>query len=362
MEKKGRFIIKKRGVTGCILLAAGFALLFSAKLFQGFADWYSTHLYQLWVSTVSRIMNLIPFSVAEFLIYIVIIGILGTGTWLVIRLILKKAGRKEVLSWGTNLLLLVSVLFFLYVVNCGINYNRDSFSETSSITVEEYTVEELEEVCRWLTAEMNQLASEVKRDEDGIMLKPDFLQDEAVNSMEALGKEYPELSGYYSKPKGLAFPWVLSIQYLSGIYLPFTVEANYNTAMTDYNIPFVACHELSHLRGFMQEEEANFIAFLACIQSDETAFRYSGYVSGWNYCMNVLYKADYKAWEEIRGELAIAVEPDLKANREFWAEYDGRIAEVANQINDTYLKANGQDNGVKSYNQMVDLIVAYYYQ
>ena len=29
-------------------------------------------------------------------------------------------------------------------------------------------------------------------------------------------------------------------------------------------------------------------------------------------------------------------------------------------MNDTYLKANGQDDGVKSYDRMVDLIVAYY--
>ena len=31
-------------------------------------------------------------------------------------------------------------------------------------------------------------------------------------------------------------------------------------------------------------------------------------------------------------------------------------------MNDTYLKANGQKDGVKSYNRMVDLIVAYYNQ
>ena len=154
--------------------------------------------------------------------------------------------------------------------------------------------------------------------------------------------------------------WILSVQHLSGIYSPFTIEANYNGDMQDYYIPFTACHELSHLRGFMQEQEANFIAYLACIGSEEAAFAYSGSLSGWTQCMNVLYRADYDAWEELREQLPAEVEVDLQLNREFWAKYDGRIAEVSNRVNDTYLKANGQKDGVESYNRMVDLIVAYY--
>ena len=101
---------------------------------------------------------------------------------------------------------------------------------------------------------------------------------------------------------------------------------NYNSGMTDYNIPFTACHELSHLRGFMQEEEANFIAYLACSRSDNVQFRYSGNLLGWVYCMSVLHTVDYDAWEEVRQTLAPEVEPDLAANREYWARYDGAVA------------------------------------
>lgn len=130
--------------------------------------------------------------------------------------------------------------------------------------------------------------------------------------------------------------------------------------MVDYNIPFTACHELSHLKSFMQEQEANFIAFLASTSYEDPAFQYSGYLLGWIYCMNVLYDADYESWQEVREGLAAAVEPDLKENNGFWARYDGRVAEVADQVNDRYLQANGQEEGVKSYDRMVDLIVAYY--
>ena len=74
--------------------------------------------------------------------------------------------------------------------------------------------------------------------------------------------------------------------------------------------------------------------------------------------MNTLYQADYDAWEGVRAEIDPLIEKDLQANREFWAAYDGKVAEVSNRVNDSYLKANGQNDGVKSYNRMVDLIVA----
>ena len=88
------------------------------------------------------------------------------------------------------------------------------------------------------------MSSQVERDDDGIMRTDDGVQERAVKAMQALGETYPELSGYYPEPKGLFNPWILSVQQLSGIYSPFTIEANYNSGMVDYNIPFTACHEL----------------------------------------------------------------------------------------------------------------------
>lgn len=356
---------KRKGIISVILTAAAVFLSIAARKLPGVAQWYSTHLYPLWVGSIGRLMGYLSFSGSEMLLYILLICAV---LWFVR---LMRGYRKEVkgnngkapadvLSGGWNLLLLVSVLFFLYVANCGINYQRNSFSESSGIQAEEYTVEELKEVCQWLTRRVAAYSDTVERGEDGGMVLELPLGENAIAAMGELGEEYPELAGYYPKPKKLVNSWILSIQDLSGVYSPFTIEANYNGDMQDYNIPFTACHELSHLRGFMQEQEANFIAFLACSGSEEDAFAYSGYLMGWIHCMNVLYRADYDVWEEVRSQLPPEAEADLRLNSEFWARYDGRIAEVSNRVNDTYLKANGQEDGVKSYNRMVDLIVAYY--
>ena len=254
----------------------------------------------------------------------------------------------------------VYILAFLYTAGCGINYRRESFSMKEGIITWRYTSEDLKQVCIWLTDEVNDLASLVDRDQDQILSLESPEQDGAVEAMERLSEEYPSLKGYYPRPKQLILSEVLSYQGLTEIYLPFTIEANYNGDMTSYNKPFTACHELSHLRGFMEEREANFIAFLACIGSDRIDFQYSGYLSGWVYCMNALYRADYDSWAEVRVMLDPLAEVDLAANNAFWDRYEGPIERAADRVNDTYLKANGQADGVQSYDRMVDLIVAYY--
>lgn len=366
---------KEKCIAGSVLFCTGFIFMFISRISRTFAHWYSTRVYPVWVNVTGRLMSVFPFSVSEVLLYAVLFTIVMTFLRLIIKTVRTCAAKRDFLIWSCNVYVFAGALFFLYAINCGINYHRESFSESSGIQIEKYSAEELTAVCLWLTGEVNSRCGEVLRDPYGVMelgghegnaaeediriSSADILNEEAVRAMERLGERFPELSGYYPNPKGLLVPWILSVQQLSGIYSPFTVEANYNSGMVDYNIPFTACHELSHLRGFMQEEEANFIAFLASTGSENIDFQYSGYLMGWRYCMNVLYRVDYEAWEEIRGQLSEDVEPDFDANRDFWDRYDGRIAKTANKVNDTYLKANDQSEGVESYSRMVDLIVAY---
>lgn len=353
-QKAGRRI-----VTAAVLLAASVLLMWISVQIPAFAEWYSKTIYPFLVTTVGRIMGLFPFSVAELCLYLLILGFAVSGVILIARNIRYGGGRSRTFSWFSKVILTLAIL---YTVGCGINYHRESFSEEEGIVTFSYSTEELKEVCIWLTEEVNAVSEEFSRDSLGLMELETPEENGAVEAMEKLAETYPSLEGYYPRPKKVSVSEILSYQGVSGVYSPFTVEANYNGDMTAYNMPFTACHELSHLRGFMEEREANFIAFLACIGSERTDFRYSGYLSGWVYCMNALYRMDRTAWQEVRAELGAEAEPDLAANNEFWDSYEGRISETADRINDTYLKVNGQADGVQSYDRMVDLIVAYFGQ
>lgn len=360
MAEKKNTKVEKRLFTACICLAGSGGLTLCAVKLEGFAEWYALHVYPALVSVVGRIFGKFPFSVVEIGLYLLILLVLATGVRAAASVIRGRRGAEVVLSWAAGVFLTASVLLFLYTMNCGINYRRISFSEKSGMVTEGYDVDDLRRTCEWLTEEVNVRADAVQRDADGEMRLETAEGGDAVLAMEKLAEVYPALEGYYPQPKRVLVSEILSYQSLSGIYSPFTIEANYNQDMTAYNIPFTACHELSHLRGFMQEEEANFIAFLACRHSERLDFQYSGYLLSWIYSTNALRRADESAWQEVREGLSESVEADLRANSQFWNSYDGAVAEVSNKVNDTYLKANGQSDGVESYDRMVDLLVAYY--
>ena len=348
-------------ILSIFLFSISFLALFVSHKSSAFADWYSSSVYPLFVTSIGRFFGIFPFSVSEIGLYLfVILLFLSLVRMLVFSICRKQKKNPSWSAYGSSLFLLGACLFTIYTFFCGINYGHTSFAEKYHLESGQYTLDELTSLCNDLTDQLNALDSSVDRDTDGLADMGADVQSRARTAMSSLGDTYPELSGYYPQPKTLLFPAFLSVQNLSGIYSPFTIEANYNSAMVAYNLPFTACHELSHLRGFMQEEEANFIGFLACVNADDTAFNYSGYLLGWIYATNELYEADYDTFEEIYSRLSDQVKTDLSANSAFWKKYDSKVAEVSGQINDHYLKANGQTDGVKSYDRMVDLMITWF--
>lgn len=351
---------KRRITVSALLLVLSAGLMVLSVQAPDFAEWYSQNIYPVLVSAIGRLTGLLPFSLAEFCLYLLLAALILSLICLCIGIARKGEAGRRLFAWFSCAVLAVSILAFLYTAGCGVNYHKKTFSSEEGIIASDYTAEELQEICIRLTEEVNSRAGKVSRDSDGVMILTAPEEEGAVEAMEKLAEAFPSLKGYYPMPKKVAVSEILSYQGLTGVYSPFTIEANYNGDMTPYNIPFTACHELSHLRGFMEEKEANFIAFLACIGSDRTDFQYSGYLSGWTYCMNALYRADPEAWQETRSLLDKKAEADVWANSQFWNSYEGVISETADRINDTYLRANGQADGVRSYDRMVDLIMAYF--
>ena len=185
------------------------------------------------------------------------------------------------------------------------------------------------------------------------------LGKEARQAMERLGETFADLSGSYPYPKPFLISRLLTVQQVTGIYLPVFIEANYNREIPNYNLPFTACHELAHLRGIMREDEDNFIGYLACINSDDIYFRYSGYMNAWVYAGNELYKSDKELYRELYATLCEEARNDLKYNNSFWDKYETKTAEAHEKLNDTYLKLQGQSGGIRTYDYMVKLMLEY---
>lgn len=336
---------------GCILFGLSVLLQALARKTSFFGPWYARTIYPFLTGSIGRFFGLFPFSASELLLYLLLFFSLFYG---ITRLTDWK--------WIVNrAFLLTAALFFLYTVNCGINYYHLPFSYFSGFETAKYSTEELKGLCLFLTERLNQAEEKLHSLPDYELLAGAKEYAEAgKKAMELLGEEYPSLSGFYPKPKKLLFSRLLSVQQLSGIYSPFTIEANYNGEMTAYNIPVTICHELSHLRGFMREDEANFIGFLACIGSENLEFQYSGYMMGWIYAGNALAKEDFEAYAEYYSQLNSGIREDFTENNLFWRRFDTHIAKAADAVNDAYLKANNQEQGVKSYGRAVDLLLSWH--
>jgi len=147
---------------------------------------------------------------------------------------------------------------------------------------------------------------------------------------------------------------------ITGVYSFFTGEANLNVAYPDYSNVFTAAHEMAHARGIAREDEANFVASLACISSDDTYIRYCGYVNLLQYVMNALARADRTLWKEVYADLcATTVSEFLAYNAHIDAHDNTFVRDTAEKINNTYLESMGTQ-GTVSYGLVVDLAVAYH--
>lgn len=338
-----------------------------------FADAYSHYVYRVLSLGIGSVMGLLPFSVVELLLYATILFVLFDFAKQLRRAV--RAGiARPLRHFLVHLFLILSALLVLYVFLCGINYHRTSFSEEAglSVTIDAhgmvYDEADLIALCDYLVTEIND--TEAQLDVPYIGQTSETPKPSAAwlwhagrtgqRAMEKLGQRYHRLSGHYPFPKPILNTWILSIQQTTGVYSPFTVEANYNRDIAYYDIPFTICHELSHLRGYMQEEEANFIGVLATIGADDLYFNYSGYVSAWVYAGNALARIDSTAFATLYSRINARTRQDMLYNNAYWQQFEGKPAEAHEQLNDAYLKMQGQATGVRSYGHVTDLMLEYF--
>lgn len=379
-----------------------------------FCDWYIAHIFPVWVNTYGRITGIFPFSVGEILIVlgiVLVVGaiILGISRGLVtfirgrfwrkrseeislrsMDMLTVSLAKQEKRSMGHHarrfdrfcsiyfqtfawILLVVAVIMTL---NCFILYHASTFSEKYFSQKEgyaedkEYSLEELIQLREFVVRKCNSLSARMYREENGRILYDGDFALEAKKAMGMLGETYSNLSGFYPSPKPLLGSDIMSQQYMTGYYFPFSMEANYNDVMYIMNMPATYCHELAHLKGFIYEDEANFIAYLACIGSEDPVFQYAGYLSVLNYIDNDFYESVGRDRERYLAEeniLPQVHEDNIFLVPEEWDRIEKNavvdtetLDAISDSFTDTTLKLNGVEDGMVSYSRVVELLLQYY--
>ena len=187
-----------------------------------------------------------------------------------------------------------------------------------------------------------------------------WLLENAHIGFNNLSSIYNTLSGEYGKPKPVMLSELMCYTGISGIYFPFTAEANININVPYPSLPSTITHEMAHQRGYAKEDEANFIAYLASISNPYVEFKYSGTLLALIHSINALYKEDMESFEKLKSNFSQGLSRDLDYINSFWEKYEGPIEKASTELNNAYLRANNQKDGVKSYGRVVDLLIAFY--
>lgn len=344
---------------GLALLSAG--IYIAARFSPSFADWFCYGPAGYVRMGLAKLTGIFPFSVVETLLLMV--PILLVLIFVYVITLTNREEMQKVVRFFVLVFSLIFSYFTLFVFTYGTGYFGSSLDEKIKIEKNSVSTDALCETAEYLTDRVNELEGEVSYRFGSFSVMPyDFeeLNDKLNNAYEEAAKAYPFLRGYRSRLKPVMLSKPMSYAHLLGIYTYYTGEVNINMDFPDYTLPFTCAHEMSHQRGIAREDEANFMAFLVCLQSDDPYIRYSGYLNLLEYVYNALYVADKDAYYTVRAGLNSRANGEETAYAAFFKTYENSTAAtVSSAVNDRFLKSNGQAAGEKSYGLVVDLAVAY---
>ena len=349
-------------IASAFLLLSQLAKMFAIQRPDLIEKYFSRGLYPVTSRIQTGFSNLLPFSLYEALIVIIILYAL----FRIIRLIQsisKRSFKFEGLRFLIHLYLFVSMGLFLFQFLWSLNNYRNPLKDQLELTVQDTSTAKLDEVYRALITSANETRSKLSETQDTVShpFKTSIVLNSAWEGYHRLAMEYPIFHSNRVRVKGLLLSRIQTIAGYSGVYNFFTGEPNINTEPPLVTLPHTACHEIAHQMGITLEDEANYVGFLACKDHHNVLFQYSGYLSALTFVGNSLYQQSPELYSEASQLLSDDIKADQQEISLFWDKYENDTAsEIADKFNEVYLKSNNQTDGMKSYGKFVDLLIADY--
>lgn len=342
-----------------ILFALSMLLLLFCRRFASFADLMNDTVCFWLRRAMAEFGDLFPFSLFEVLVFLSPLALV-----LIVAFAVRAFRRGDGLRFILNFFSMIIFLYSLSVFTMSLSYNTTTVDEEMDFTVVKVTEENLASTMELLCEEVNSLVDYVPFNSEGVS-DPGYTMDEIsemiCRSFSSFAEEYDFVPDFYSRAKALG-PWSYGMSYLgiTGIYTYFTGESNVNMLYPAYDVVFTAAHELSHQRGILREDEANFMAYLICSRSDDLYLRYSAALNMYQYVANDLYRTDKDRYYSIASRLDERALGDIRYSAKVSDEYGDTIFEdISEFFNDLFLKSNGTA-GVITYGRVVTLTVSYF--
>ena len=350
-------------VTIYILFGFGILVYIISRFSSPFAEWWTRYPGQGIRLILAFLTSWLPFSLAECLVVLIPLFLFA-----VIAFAVRACVRKSTKELFRIIMLLLTVILIIsstFLMGFGPSYFRYPLSDNLRLVDSPVSGDALYDTAIWLADELDGILPDIVFAPEGESHLPLTYKEVCGEINEAYARvasSYDFITSYTSYVKPIALSEYMTYTHISGVYTFFTGEANINYNYPDFILPYTMAHEMSHQRGIAKEDEANFMAFLVCINSKNSYIKYSGYVNVLREVMSALNKSDkdlYKKFVQTRYQKVISAE--MSAYSRFFDKYrESTAAKVVSTTNNAYLTSQNVKAGVKSYGLVTDLAVAYY--
>jgi len=244
----------------------------------------------------------------------------------------------------------------------GMNYYRAPLSEKLNLT-ESKDFKKLLFFTKQLMDKTNQIQVQITRDSSVAVKIPytdDVVFQKTIEGYQNLEKRHPFLAYENPSVKTSLFSTGLTYMGYAGYLNPFTNEAQVNDILPNFRFPIVTGHEIGHQLGYSAENETNFIGYLVTSNNNDIYFQYSAYAYALGYCLSDIRRGDKEAFDSLIKQMNSGVKANFQEMNEFWNSYQNPMEPLFKSAFNTFLKANNQSEGIKSYNAMVRFLVPYH--
>ncbi|MFY7651820.1 MAG: DUF3810 domain-containing protein [Chitinophagaceae bacterium] len=320
--------------------------------------YYSIYIYKYIALSLQYLFGWLPFSWGD-LLYVFVVG------FIIYRLIksvifFRKSTTK--LSYLVNSSINISkYLLYLYIAFMwlwGFNYHRRGIANLLKLQKNSYSTAELSNLTCLLLDSLHEIRNRLP---DSIIAKQQH-KTTLVQAFEAYQQPPSTVSFLFHpyksiKPSLLTY-WVSNSGY-AGYFNPFTGEAQLNTDLPSFLLPYTACHEIAHQLGFASESEASFIGFLVAENQQNTLMKYAAYFEMYLYANSELFYRDFWQARLNTHSYNENVKKDMLAYRSYILGKQSVAEPYMKLLYDQYLKWNNQEKGIESYNEVIAWLIAY---
>ena len=320
---------------------------------------YTKNFYYFFSIALRFLFGWIPFSFGDILYFV-------AGYWLLwkliknSRLLFKKKFTKGLFIKKMWKLILIFVsIYIVFNVFWGLNYNRKGIAWQLNLPEIEYDTIHLKLIQGLLLQKVNETKRLLVDENISYPDNKDLFKRAKICYDDAF-VVYPFIQYKSSSVKSSLYGLLGDYVGFTGYYNPFTGEAQVNTTVPKFLLPYITLHEMAHQLGYAKEDEANFSGYLAAVNSHDTLFQYSTYLDLFVYTNREVYYFDSTASRLAATQLIPEVKADLLEWRRFNKKYTSVFEHAINWLYGKYLEENQQPKGLGSYNEVIATLIAYY--